>query len=249
MSFINAFTNIGRWIAGNPTLVSTAANIGSTLLNNQANRNQSLQMYNNQRQDALADWNRQNMYNNPKETMARFKEAGLNPHLIYGQTNNAAPVRSSDYKASTNVAPEIPNIAKIALEMGLLNAQTAQTQALTEQKKVDTALAKETFDYKVGQESWKTNLLQNQNLNTQMRTHVMSSKLKPEINSILANTNLSVERKAAVSQQITNLISANNLLGERILTEKQQNEFVQQVDAVSKVGGLGVKLLSLLFNR
>lgn len=30
-------------------------------------------------------WNAQNMYNSPTAQMARYKDAGLNPHLIYGQ--------------------------------------------------------------------------------------------------------------------------------------------------------------------
>lgn len=30
-------------------------------------------------------WNAQNMYNSPQAQMARYAEAGLNPHLIYGQ--------------------------------------------------------------------------------------------------------------------------------------------------------------------
>lgn len=30
-------------------------------------------------------WNQQNAYNSPKAQMERFQEAGLNPHLIYGQ--------------------------------------------------------------------------------------------------------------------------------------------------------------------
>ena len=66
--------------------------------------NTGLQMYTNyqNRQNALADWNRLNAYNNPAQQMQRFKEAGLNPNLIYKQTNEAAPVRSTDF-----VAPKI----------------------------------------------------------------------------------------------------------------------------------------------
>ena len=38
-------------------------------------------------------FNRTNAYNSPAQQMARFKEAGLNPHLIYGQgsSGNASP--------------------------------------------------------------------------------------------------------------------------------------------------------------
>lgn len=38
-------------------------------------------------QRSVSDWNRQNLYNDPESQMARFKAAGLNPNLIYGQGN------------------------------------------------------------------------------------------------------------------------------------------------------------------
>lgn len=39
---------------------------------------------------ALQDWNRQNEYNHPSAQMARLREAGLNPNLIYGSGTQAA---------------------------------------------------------------------------------------------------------------------------------------------------------------
>lgn len=41
-------------------------------------------------------WNRQNAYNDPSAQMARFKKAGLNPNLIYGQTNMASPIATPE---------------------------------------------------------------------------------------------------------------------------------------------------------
>lgn len=64
---------------------------------NKFQRKENERIYNRQRADALADWSMMNEYNSPAKQMARFKEAGLNPALIYGQSNVAAPVRSSDY--------------------------------------------------------------------------------------------------------------------------------------------------------
>lgn len=48
-----------------------------------------LNKYNWHRANAYNEkrWNIQNEYNSPKAQMARFKAAGLNPHLIYGQGN------------------------------------------------------------------------------------------------------------------------------------------------------------------
>lgn len=43
---------------------------------------------------AIDNWNMQNAYNSPAAQMQRFREAGLNPNLIYGQTNLAGSVGS-----------------------------------------------------------------------------------------------------------------------------------------------------------
>lgn len=65
------------------------------------------EMYERQRQDALADWDRNNQYNSPQEQMRRLKEAGLNPNLVYGSGavgNSASPIRSSS-AGSPNLSP------------------------------------------------------------------------------------------------------------------------------------------------
>lgn len=74
-------------------------------LTNVKNRKFTREMYGRQRADALADWEMQNAYNSPMAQMARFKDAGLNPHLIYGQGNVAQPVRSSSSSGGQASAP------------------------------------------------------------------------------------------------------------------------------------------------
>ena len=55
------------------------------------------EMYERQRADSLSDWTRQNEYNSPTSQMARLREAGLNPNLVYGKgaDNTAQAIRSS----------------------------------------------------------------------------------------------------------------------------------------------------------
>ena len=72
---------------------------------NRKTRKWNEKMYALQRQHALEDWARINEYNKPLSQMQRFKEAGLNPHLIYGQSNTADPVRSTDVKQWSPQAP------------------------------------------------------------------------------------------------------------------------------------------------
>ena len=52
-------------------------------------------------QKDLEQWNRENEYNSPAAQMQRYKEAGLNPNLIYGQSNTAA---SSPSMSTTDAA-------------------------------------------------------------------------------------------------------------------------------------------------
>ena len=123
-------------------LAGAVANVGGTLATGQMNEAQmkynDLQ-YQRQRKDALADWTMQNQYNSPQAQMARFKDAGLNPNLIYGNMTTSPAVRSS----------ELPN-AKLApmnytgaIAKGLETYQdtalkTAQTDNLRKQNDVLT---------------------------------------------------------------------------------------------------------------
>lgn len=77
------------------------------MLTNRQNKKNALEMYSRQRNDALTDWNSQNEYNSPAAQMQRYKDAGLNPHLIYGQSHTAAPVRSVNAETPKAQAPQI----------------------------------------------------------------------------------------------------------------------------------------------
>lgn len=92
------------------------AQLGSQVINamttSQANKDQlayNREMYDRQRADALADWTMQNEYNSPQAQMQRFKDAGLNPNLIYGQMTNSPVVRTSSPQSYS------PEVAKVDL--------------------------------------------------------------------------------------------------------------------------------------
>lgn len=86
-------------------------NIVSTVLTNQENRN----MANIANKWNVEQWERANEYNKPVNQMARFQEAGLNPHLIYGQGNagNASSVPAANiarYQAPRMDFPEVASV-------------------------------------------------------------------------------------------------------------------------------------------
>jgi hypothetical protein len=93
--------------------ITDLVNSGSTLYTNAQNKKFSQQMYDRQRADALQDWDKQNKYNSPSQQMQRYKEAGLNPNLIYGQMSNSAAIRSTDMKQPDFVAPKLQNTGQV----------------------------------------------------------------------------------------------------------------------------------------
>jgi len=125
-------------IAAGASLAGSAINAGSQSRTNQSQLSYSREMYDKQRADALADWSRQNQYNSPKEQMMRFKEAGLNPNLIYGQQTQSPVVRSSSVEGYSPRAPQVD--LGNAAAMGLQGLGTYQD---TQLKDVQTNLVKE----------------------------------------------------------------------------------------------------------
>jgi len=121
---------VASLIAG---IAGAGANTFSTLSTNKAQRKWNENMYNRQREDALADWARTNQYNSPLAQMQRFKEAGLNPNLIYGQTNNAQPVRNTDVKSWNPQAPAF-NLGQIADQYMQAKQAGASIDIMQEQK-------------------------------------------------------------------------------------------------------------------
>lgn len=69
-------------------------------------------------------WHAQNAYNAPSVQMQRFREAGLNPNLIYGQTNTSAPI---SVPSSRGTPPQFNALLNAQLEnMKMQNSSVAQ---------------------------------------------------------------------------------------------------------------------------
>lgn len=96
----------------------------------------------------LAQWNRENAYNSPTQQMARFKAAGLNPDLIYGQSNEASggslvsdPGQASNPAAAYgSILNGNLNAEKISAEIDLLRAQENELNSRAGLHKAETDL-------------------------------------------------------------------------------------------------------------
>jgi hypothetical protein len=204
---------LGSIISGGASLLGNLFNIGSTNRNNQRQLGYNQQMYDRQRADALADWNMQNAYNSPSQQMQRFKEAGLNPNLIYGQMTNSPVVRSTDQKAPDFVAP------KLDTNMGanaLMNYYSIKgTEAQIKQQEASTQLI---------QEQARGKKLENENLIDQ------SPYL---LEGALQTSRMKGQQVASLMQDIDNKRELNPLTREKLKQDIQsiaQSRLYQQLD-------------------
>lgn len=126
-------------IAGAAAAVGSAvySGIQTGKMNKRAERF-SREMYAKQRSDALTDWDKQNAYNDPSSQMARLKDAGLNPNLVYGNGQNAAG-EASQPRASSSSMPnykvpeyDIGGVALNALQMRQIQSNISRTDAETD---------------------------------------------------------------------------------------------------------------------
>lgn len=93
---------------------------------------------------SLAMTREQNLYNTPANQMRRFQDAGLNPHLVYGQgspgnQNAPTPVpdtKTTDYQGLMNAIPIFNQTRLADSQVQAQNASTMQRYALTEVNKL-----------------------------------------------------------------------------------------------------------------
>lgn len=170
MALANNVAN--NWMQGSDINTQNQFNLNAAQQQAQWNMQMQNQLFN----QSVEQWNRQNAYNHPAAQMARFKEAGLNPHLIYGQGNagNAANMSVPDVKpysraeaANTvrglDVFGEFNRFGQIHAQTNNLEANTdlaRQNAILTAQKTASEAIAtaKGRFDYDLARELKETSV-------------------------------------------------------------------------------------------
>lgn len=148
-------------IAGN---VASNKNIDTQIAaqqyENEKNREYNLNLAKMQNQWNIEQWNRENAYNSPAAQMARYKAAGLNPDLIYGQQNLSAA--SPEMTAGEGSQPtDVSNLAN-KRTIGDIAAQASQTRLTNAQAKLAESQAKKTDSDTEGQNitnAWLPDLL------------------------------------------------------------------------------------------
>lgn len=106
---------LGSLITGGANVLGGLFGMGSQASANKAN----LELAKYQNEWNLKMWNMQNEYNTPKNQMARYLDAGLNPNLIYGSGSSSAGNSTSvPTAANMHVEPlPVPNLGEAAQQL------------------------------------------------------------------------------------------------------------------------------------
>lgn len=128
-------------VGGGAGLLNTAINaiVGDSNMKRQINANKELAKYQNDLN--IQNWKMQNDYNLPKNQMQRFADAGLNPNLIYGQTNTAGDVGNvnvGSVDASLPLQDSVMNAVNLAMGLSQIHADIKQKNAQTDNVKAQT---------------------------------------------------------------------------------------------------------------
>ena len=140
---LGAVSSIGSMIGRNRAI---RQQIKAQQEENQKNREYNLMLARTQNQWNIEQWQRENDYNSPTAQMSRFRAAGLNPNLVYGQMSNGAssPTLTSGAASSPTDMSAIGNKRNFgqamqeALNLEMQKAQIEAIKAGTEKTKEDT---------------------------------------------------------------------------------------------------------------
>lgn len=173
-------------IAASAQTTASAAQIGAQGKMNRATRKWNEKMYDSARQWELDSWNRVNEYNHPSNQMARLREAGINPMLVFGRgaTTTASQIGSP---STPNWNPQTPDFQSLGEGLGNYLNATQHVAQIDNLRKINTL--KETENLKAIQQIQEIMAKTGKAIaETDMQKLLM--KLKPE----MQNTYLEVMR-------------------------------------------------------
>lgn len=133
-------------------VIMAAASMASQLFQNRANKRQADRAYERDTQSTDVAYGRelelmkyQNTYNTPLAQMQRFKDAGLNPNLVYGQGSpgNMQSTPKVPQQAPARVAQvSMPDVAMLYQDARLKAAQTDLISSKTDESGIKQELMK-----------------------------------------------------------------------------------------------------------
>lgn len=222
-------------------LVGAGAGAIAQGVQNRKSRDWSERMYGRQVMDSLAFWNMQNKYNTPAAQMQRYKDAGLNPNLIYGQSNVSGPISRPDMKEPEFKAADYSGIGRAGgrlLDMYDIQIKQAQTDNLKDQNTVlqEEAALKRAQTLNVLKNTDRTAF--DLEFDKQM-VETSAEARKESLRKLQAETQMAIsenERRAAMNagnlrEQMERIL---NIRADRARTEADRRRIEAQIDNIWK---------------
>lgn len=268
---LTGLANIGANIYGANKASNTQTDINNQNIRHQRQQDQinwdrALYLMELQRKQALEDWNRNNAFNSPQQQMQRLKEAGLNPHLIYGNVNNspASMVRGVDAKLPDTKPPrveadgyfkaleymqQIPSgIAQsvtslmqskqMQAQTNLINANTLKSLADVDLKTID-AKYRDEFNY------MRNKLTEEMGINYENKNVLLVEEIKslPEAKERLKKWHLDYNLS---EQQLERMAELTKLASQQGVLNQFDIDYMQKLKAAGAGFDMIIKFLQLI---
>ncbi len=224
---------------------------------NQAN----IHLANEQRNWTENMWHKQNRYNSPAAQMSRFKAAGLNPHLIYGQGNpgNAGAVQSYNRANVASALDNMPRGQAIANYTGMMSANVQRSQIAVFQQdafmkaieSMNKAISgkRVKLDYETASKLQGTQIAAAKANLERLTTEITGNKLRNELQE-----KLNPKQLKKVDLEIKKIAQEILHTKAKTLTEKQikrlkKLEYELKDQGIDTSGGFMSRVLQLLFRQ
>lgn len=194
--------------------------------------------YNRQLTDNINLWRMQNEYNAPSAQMQRFRDAGLNPNLIYSQGNpgNAAQLSRPDVQPTQFRMPQssfadvgrssLDSIYDIQLKQAQVDNLRAQNSVIKQDALLKSALTRSTL---TGEEQKRFDL----NFASEMR-EVSADYAREKNRNLKVQTDYTIDRNIREAlMNASNLAEATSRIEsmkvQRAKTQQEINQIRQQI--------------------
>lgn len=194
----------------------------------------NVEQYEREQQDYLSNWNRQNAYDSPVAQMQRYKDAGLNPNMIYDKMTSSPQIDTSSVAGSLTAGdsassadmsalgrlPTFGDALQQSVDTALKQAQIAKLKADTKNTEEDTRGKESDNRVKVNTEQVRQAIiegnLQMQHLEIQDLGFKVDELNPAQLKKVTADIN-KAEREAAL------IVEKSNLIKQQITGQEIQN--------------------------
>lgn len=266
--------DIGNWINGAINATSNAVGTVGGMIQgkrnlkryinfqreeNQATREWNLNLAKMQNQWNIDQWNRENEYNTPLAQGQRYAAAGMNPDLLYGQSN-----LSANSPTLTSGEPATPmDYSPVASQktIGDYAAQFAQTRLINSQAKLAESQANKTDKETDAQgitNEWLPKLLKGQvdDNEATIKQKLADAGLKGKQIEVAAEQILSMQQSVKESQERINMLQkqmenitfdqVQRMLDYNLRKDKQHYEILEILSKVGVNRATSQRIISLM---